>query len=55
MATLKGWIESVFKKEGAWRTWAIVAASVLLALFVLWVLQVVLGWDIGGFVNGMVQ
>ena len=53
MQTIKGWIEAVFKSEGAWRTWAIVAASVVLLVLVLWLLQVFVGLDVAGMVTGL--
>lgn len=53
--TFKAWIEAIFKSEGAWRTWAIVAASLVLLVVLLWFVQVVVDFDVAGIVQGWLQ
>lgn len=52
LQTLKGWIEALFKSEGAWRTWAIVVGSVVVVILAWWFIQVIIGYDINGVVSG---
>ena len=46
VATVKGWLEAVYRKEGLMKTLIAVVVVVALAAFVAWFVQGVLGWSL---------